>query len=147
MAAAQAEERRFQAEQQRIKAQAEEDRRKRDTEHKKNQEELAKIERARAENMRRAEEQQRQIATEWPKPSYLNTCNINIGVTGLTGVGKSSVINRYLGKKLARTDVTECTMEPTPFMMAVRESNWSLSTFLVLGLLDSPVTPISNRWV
>lgn len=89
----------------------------------------AEVARAKAqklvEKLERIEEENRQKEEDkrnYPRPSYLEKTSgkINIGVTGNSGVGKSSLTNAIRGVKskdpgAAKTDSAECTLEPEMF--------------------------------
>eukprot|EP01024_Parvocaulis_polyphysoides_P067400 TRINITY_DN8027_c0_g1_i1.p1 TRINITY_DN8027_c0_g1~~TRINITY_DN8027_c0_g1_i1.p1 ORF type:complete len:274 (-),score=26.43 TRINITY_DN8027_c0_g1_i1:171-992(-) len=71
------------------------------------------------EEQKQEEEARRRWREEYTCPPFLDQKNINIGICGGTGTGKSTLINTLLGKKseqpgAARVGVNECTMEPVP---------------------------------
>lgn len=79
--------------------------------------ELEQVARARAEEQRRTAELQAQIAREWPRPAWLPQSGVHFGVTGRSGVGKSTLVNAIRGKRpgepgAAPVGVTETTMQP-----------------------------------
>lgn len=109
-------------EEQRLKeAEEEKQRVQHEQEIQRHKEEVLRLEREIEERCQRGVEEQCQIEQDWPKPEWLtDTTRANIGVTGRSGVGKSSLINRmlHLGKgnaRAAKTSISECTMEATPY--------------------------------
>lgn len=62
--------------------------------------------------------------TNYPRPEWLPINNLNYGIAGDSGVGKSSLINNFRNKKpntpgAAKVGINQTTVEPTPYSLDI----------------------------
>lgn len=76
---------------------------------------LENIDREQHDEQTRIKERIAAIENDWPMPRGLDTQIVNVAVMGQAGAGKSSVVNKILGKPVAPTGVTQVSKLPVPY--------------------------------